>query len=161
MRLARVDKLASANPVHKESHVAVAEAAIEARAWATARRHLEAVADGDAEARVCRLMAALEEAEQGDGPAAQVWRERAAQAAPDPAWSCGACAGAAQQWQAHCPACGAFDSLAWDAAAAPERALATAARPALALSEPAAALQPANALPPAQGLSVSAPSRKS
>ena len=158
-RLARVEKLVSGNPAHKESRIAVAEAAIEARAWATARRQLEAVADVDAEARVCRLMATLEETEHGDGPAAQVWRDRAARAAPDAAWSCGVCAGMAQQWRAHCPACGAFDSLAWDAAVAPPRALGSAAPTPLALSEHAAVSEPADALPPAQGLSVSVPSR--
>ena len=147
----RVEKLVSDNPANKESRIAVAEAAIEARAWATARRHLEAVADGDAEARVYHLMATLEETEHGDGPAAQVWRDRAKRAAPDAAWSCGACAAVAHQWQAHCSGCGAFDSLAWDAAA-PQP---------LVLSENAVASEPADAPPPAQGLSVSVPSRNS
>ena len=159
-RLARVEQLVSSNPADKESRIAVAEAAIEVRAWATARRHLEAVADA-AEARVCHLMAALEAAEHGDGPAAQVWRDRAERAAPDAAWSCGVCAAVAQRWLAHCPACGAFDSLAWYATVAPPHALDTAARPALALPAGVAAHQPADAPPPAQGLSVSVLSRNS
>jgi HemY protein len=107
----------------------LAAAALAAQLWGEARRHLERAGAHDRpSARVCRLMAELEEAEHGDGAAARAWLARAADAAPDPAYVCRACNTQARDWTALCPNCSDFDTLRWSTpsvvappAAAPER----------------------------------------
>lgn len=107
------ETLLAINPDHVESHLALAEAALAAKLWGAARNHLT-LAMGDAPGlRVCRLMAALEEAEHGDGATARDWLMRAAQANPEPSWLCNACGAQADRWQPHCPNCDAFDGLQW------------------------------------------------
>lgn len=112
-RMQRFEKLAAQRPSDPESTLALAEAAIAAERWELARRHLEPMATDDADERVCRLMAKLEEGERG--PAyARTWLERAAAAPEGPRWVCGTCARDFTDWSAHCPHCRAFDSLNWE-----------------------------------------------
>lgn len=128
-RARRFEALAALNPQHRESHLALAEAAMPAGLWGEARRHLAKVQDAEGEAptaRLCRLMAALEEAEHGDAATARRWLIGAAAATPDPAWTCSNCGSQNTEWQARCPRCGAFDRLAWQA---PPRASALALTP--------------------------------
>jgi HemY protein len=70
--------LARFNPDHVESRITIAVAALEARLWGEARSQLESIASEDSAPRVCRLMAALEEAEHGDIARARMWLMRAA-----------------------------------------------------------------------------------
>jgi HemY protein len=70
-------RLATHNPDHVESRIAIAVAALEARLWGEARSNLESVAGENATPRVCRLMAELEEAEHGDLSRARIWLMRA------------------------------------------------------------------------------------
>ncbi|NQV56493.1 MAG: tetratricopeptide repeat protein [Rhodospirillales bacterium] len=112
-RLHALEKLAGYNKDSVESHLAVAEAALGAELWDEARQHLEAVADDDAPARVCRLMAELEDAENGNSELARDWLKRAALAAPDPAWVCGNCGNVLAEWQPVCDRCDKFDSFNW------------------------------------------------
>jgi len=128
-RLKNLGKLVARHPAHAESHLARARAALEARLWGEARRHLEAAAGpgglgGNPREAVCRLMAELEESERADLEAARAWLARATTAAPDPAWVCGNCGASAASWRPRCGNCESFDSLAWTApphiAAAPE-----------------------------------------
>jgi HemY protein len=126
-RVRRFEKLAALNPQHRESHLALAEAALAAALWGEARGHLAKVAEaertapppGSYTARLCRLMARLEEAESGDPVAVRRWLMLAADASADPAWTCAQCGTATADWQARCGHCGAFDSLAWRAAPRP------------------------------------------
>lgn len=71
----RFEHLLSLNPKHKESHIALAEAALKAGLWGNARTHLEIVTKQSEvpEPRVCRLMAELEESEHGDLEKARYW----------------------------------------------------------------------------------------
>ena len=79
----RFETLHALAPDRPESHVALAEAALKADLWGEARKHLM-MAGGDApDARVCRLMAELEEREHGDTEAARNWLARAAAFAVD------------------------------------------------------------------------------
>lgn len=142
-RVKHVERLAAANPDHPESRLAQARAALAARLWGEARRHLETLGakPGAAapSARVCRHMAELEEAQHQDIGAAHHWLARAASATPDPAWICGACGAEAAEWSAHCPACRAFASLHWGTPAhgAPRRLAAPASlMPALPVPAP-------------------------
>lgn len=128
-RAAAVQKLAAYNPDALESRLAAAEAALDAGLWGEARRHLDravavAPAAGAAAARLprrlCLAMARLEESASGDLAAARRWLDRAVGAPPEPSYVCRQCGTAAAQWQAICPACGGYDTLAWQV---PETAL--------------------------------------
>ena len=116
--------LAAANPDHLESHLVLAEAALKARLWGEARRHLaragvEAHGDADAPlppARASRLMAEVEEAETHDSARARFWMSRAAAAAAlEPTYVCGKCGAESARWVAVCPSCRAFASFEWRA----------------------------------------------
>lgn len=115
-RIKRFERLQGLKPDHVEGRVALAEAAIKARLWGEARRHLtEAGIDrADAPPRLYRLMASLEEAEHADGSQARQWLERATRAAsPDPAYACNACGFETATWAPLCPRCRSFDQLVW------------------------------------------------
>jgi HemY protein len=130
-RSRRVEKLVDTNPQHRESRLALAEAALDARLWGVARAQLAPLAADSPTAHVCRLMARLEAEEKNDTTWERAWLLRAANAAPDPAWVCGACGGQAASWSSLCPHCSAFATLSWrapDVAASP--ALARAPAPA-------------------------------
>ncbi len=117
-RVKRFERLAEINPGHAESELALGRAALKARLWGEARRHLQAAgADGDATPpRLCRLMAEIEEAQNGDLAASRVWLERAANStSPDPAYACNACGGLSPSWAPLCPHCRSFDALVWRA----------------------------------------------
>ena len=112
-RVKHLQTLEGLRPGHLESRIALGEAALEAELWGEARRYLDGAAGAGPQARVCRLMARLEEAAHGDTGAASRWLGRAAEAAPDPAWICRRCSAATPSWRALCDRCGAFDSLVW------------------------------------------------
>ncbi len=112
-RVKRFQRLFSFRPDHPESHIALAEASLAARLWGEARKHLETAAGKTPTARVCRLMAELEESENGNMAAARQWLARATTTAPDEAWVCNECGAVAGAWNALCGNCGAFGSLAW------------------------------------------------
>ena len=66
------------HPGHYESNFGLARLAVDARSGDAARRYLEAATDGNPSARVCRLWAELEDAENGPGLAARDWLMKAA-----------------------------------------------------------------------------------
>ena len=107
------ERLAKFNTDHVESHLAMATAALEAPLWGEARKHLEAAGGADPSARVCRMMAALEESEHENMARAHEWLMRASVAGGDPAWVCEHCGNAVAQWSALCGKCDGFDSFAW------------------------------------------------
>ncbi len=85
-RLKRVRDLTRLAPGGEEGAVALAEAAIDARDWTLAR---QALADYVAErprARICALMAEIEDGEFGDKGRAREWLARAVRAPRDPVW---------------------------------------------------------------------------
>lgn len=109
--------LTASHPDSREGHLVVAEAALAAELWGTAREHLGSAINGRPTARACRLMARLEEAENDDAAAARQWLVKATEADPDPQWLCTACGTPAPEWQLYCANCDAFDSLDWRAPA--------------------------------------------
>ncbi|HEY1723050.1 MAG TPA: heme biosynthesis HemY N-terminal domain-containing protein [Magnetospirillaceae bacterium] len=111
--LRRLEKITAGNPDHPEAHKALGEAALAARLWGEARRHLLAALQSHPTQGVYRLLAKLEEAEFANRVAAHEWMEKAAHAAPDPGWACTVCGKHASEWTLTCPSCGAIDSLAW------------------------------------------------
>ncbi len=117
-RLKRLGLLTAKRPDHPESHLVLARAALKARLWGEARRHIKAAAGPEGlehapSDSVCRLMAELEEQENGDTAQARVWLTRSAGAPKDPAWVCTSCGAVSARWSARCGACKSFDSLAW------------------------------------------------
>jgi HemY protein len=112
-RFKSFERLAAHNPTARESHVMVAEAALDAQLWGEARRHLEEAMEGAPTTRLCLLMARLEEAEHGEPGAAREWLDRAVTAPPDPRYLCASCGGESLEWRSLCPYCGAFDALSW------------------------------------------------
>ncbi|MCC6471482.1 MAG: heme biosynthesis protein HemY [Alphaproteobacteria bacterium] len=116
-RLRHLERLVAARPDDPESRLTLAEAALDARLWGEARRHLDPLvaAEPGASARACRLMAEIEKAENSDSAAAERWRARAEAAGPDPTWVCEKCGAQSQRWTAICGHCGAFDSMNWRA----------------------------------------------
>lgn len=70
-----------------EGAVALAIAAIEAQEWKQARKALEPYAHDRPQARVCGLMAEIEEGEFRDKGRAREWLARAVRAPRDPAWT--------------------------------------------------------------------------
>jgi HemY protein len=114
-RAARLVGLAHLNRDHFESRVLEAEQAVNLMQWSEARRILAPLSRGPASARVCALMAEIEQGENQDAAAAHAWLSRAVRAPRDADWRCANCGWTAPQWHAVCGECGAFDSLSWSA----------------------------------------------
>ncbi len=116
-KMRTVEKLASYNKDHAESHLAIAKSALAAEMWQEAREHLEAVANANSDdlpsARVCRYMAELEEGENHDVEASREWLKKAAIAEPDSAWNCTHCGQVMGDWDPLCNHCESFDTLEW------------------------------------------------
>ena len=112
-RLKRVETLVANNSDHAESLMLLANQALDAKQWGTARQHLERAAVECPSAGVYRLLARLEEAETGDGDAVRRRLQQASEAPPDPAWLCTRCASASPAWSIVCDRCGAFDAIEW------------------------------------------------
>ncbi|HEU0118325.1 MAG TPA: heme biosynthesis HemY N-terminal domain-containing protein [Alphaproteobacteria bacterium] len=110
----QLERLCHANENAAVSHLALAQAALDADIWGEARRHLIAlVSHGDATQGVYRMLARLERRESGDEQAALQWMTKAADAPADPVWLCDACGGPHENWQATCHHCGSFNTLEW------------------------------------------------
>jgi HemY protein len=111
-RLRWLQRLTATHADHRESRLALAEAALDAGLWGEARRHLQDLARNPTP-RVSTLMARTEREEHGDAEGARVWLERAQTAEPDPIWVCQACGGQSTGWTATCGHCHAFGSFDW------------------------------------------------
>lgn len=110
-RLKRVRSLVRKVPVRLEGPIALAHAAIAAREWREAREALEPLLADRPSARVCALMAEIEEQESGDEGRAREWLARAVSAPRDPAWT--ADGYVSPTWQAYSPASGELDAFRW------------------------------------------------
>ncbi len=148
--LQAMETLEKLQPGHRESHLALARASLDAQLWGEARRHVKQAGE-PLTAGICRLMAELVDAEGGDAGAAREWLARATEAEPDPAWVCGACGAVAEDWSAHCGNCGAFDRLDWRI---PARVRALAPAEAAEAAETAAVTLPPRPAPPPPPLPV-------
>ncbi|MBL8907833.1 MAG: heme biosynthesis protein HemY [Rhizobiales bacterium] len=86
-RLERVRSLLAGSPGGLEGAFAHARAAVEARQWQEARKALLPFLKDRPQARLCVLMAEIEEGESGDKGRAREWLSRALRAPRDPAWT--------------------------------------------------------------------------
>ncbi|HWA30795.1 MAG TPA: heme biosynthesis HemY N-terminal domain-containing protein [Rhizomicrobium sp.] len=114
-RARRLRDLARINPDHFESRILEAEQAANLMQWEEARRVLAPLSRGYASARVCALMAEIEQSGSHDAAAAHAWLARAARAPRDAEWRCASCGFEMENWHPVCANCGAFDSLSWTA----------------------------------------------
>jgi HemY protein len=111
-RLKQVAKLAALLPEHEESAVALGQAYLAAREFAKARAALAPLANGRPTARVCVLMAEIEEAENGMTGLAREWLARAAHAPRDPAWIADGVI--SSQWAPVAPESGRVGGFVWE-----------------------------------------------
>lgn len=114
-RIGIVRRLAEQNPADIESHLALAQASLDAGLWGEARRHLETAGGDHPPVRVCRMMAEVEERAETGQAKVHDWLARAADAPADRAWRCGACGAHHESWRSVCESCGAFGTLQWRA----------------------------------------------
>jgi HemY protein len=114
-RIAIVRKLAGQMPDDLESHLALAQASLDAALWGEARRHLQTAGGSLPATRVCRMMADVEEKANAGEAKVREWLGRAANAPADRAWRCGACGAQHETWRSVCENCGAFGTLQWRA----------------------------------------------
>jgi HemY protein len=110
-RLKLAERLHELAPDHIQSDLVVAEQAVAAGRWQTARAALERARERGPTASVYRLLAEVEQAE-GEGDKARAWLARAVDAPPDPAWICPATGEVRARWSPFGPD-GRFDSLRW------------------------------------------------
>ncbi len=109
-RLARVEVLARKTPGNREGALAVAQAALDAHEFATARETLKPLFK-EPTRRVAELMAHIEQSESGDEGRAREWMARALRAAPDPAWTADSVV--SDRWMPVSPASGRLDAFEW------------------------------------------------
>jgi len=110
-RLKQVERLHQLYPEHVASDLALAEHALAARQWPTARAALERVIKKDPSSSAWRMLAEVEQAE-GDGEKTRMCLARAVDAPPDAAWLCQSTGEVRARWSAFGPD-GRFDSLHW------------------------------------------------
>lgn len=112
-RLKRMKALAARTSGAREGAVAVAEAAIDARDWETARAALAPYLEERLTQHVCSLMAEIEEGEKGDAGRVRAWLARAVYAPRDATWMAdGIVSG---RWAPVSPVTGRLDAFEWKA----------------------------------------------
>jgi HemY protein len=144
--LARARTLAKLAPGNPESRMTLASAAVTACDYNTAREAMLPMIEGDERptARMCLIMAEIEEAEHGESGYAREWLTRASRAPRDAAWIAGGVI--SDQWLPASPATGKLDAFVWrrpderPSGGEPEEALfkpiASTAEPTLLIDEP-------------------------
>ena len=111
-RLTRAETLARLSSWHPEARIALAQAACDAREFDKARETLAPLVGDRPTARVCVLMARIEEAEQGAVTGrSREWLARAARAPRDPAWVADGVI--SERWAPISPASGRLDAFVW------------------------------------------------
>ncbi|MFK7901927.1 MAG: heme biosynthesis protein HemY [Nitratireductor sp.] len=110
-RLKRAKKLASLRANHAEGNIAIAEAAMEAQDFETARTAMKAVMTNAPTERACLIMADLEEAESGDKGRMRDWLARAVRAPKDAAWTVDNMV--SEKWLPFSPNTGKIDAFEW------------------------------------------------
>ncbi len=105
--------MARKNPAQPASNLLQARALMRAGLWGQARHYANTLIKDHPGREAYELMAKIEESENHDIMAAQDWRRKAAEAAPDDAWICENCKQPHGHWQANCASCKSFNTLGW------------------------------------------------
>lgn len=112
-RLNRCARLEMLRPDHLVSQMMMAELAMNARHWDTARQHLGNALTLNPTAGTYRLYAEYERASGGGDAKARDWLAKAADAPADKCWVCEDTGEILAEWQLFGPS-GRFDSVHWD-----------------------------------------------
>ena len=114
-RYARAKSLARLAPENVESRLTLARAAMAAREFDAARKAIAPLVGEDARpsARVCLLMAEIEEAQFGETGAVREWLARGSRAPRDPAWIADGVV--SSRWAPVSPVTGRLDAFRWTA----------------------------------------------
>ncbi|MCL2384206.1 MAG: heme biosynthesis protein HemY [Alphaproteobacteria bacterium] len=112
-RLARARIFMKLAPLHPESRLALVGAAIAAGDYKTARDTMLPLIQADERptARMCLIMAEIEEAEHGESGFARDWLTRATRAPRDAAWVAGSVI--SNRWMPASPVTGKLDAFVW------------------------------------------------
>ncbi len=109
-RCAKLEKIRADNLV---TQMMMAELAMNARHWDSAKRHLDRALGLEPTAGLYRLYAEYERASGGGDAKARDWLAKAADAPPDKCWVCDDTGEVLAAWQLFGPS-GRFDSVHWD-----------------------------------------------
>ncbi|WP_102960613.1 heme biosynthesis protein HemY [Mangrovicella endophytica] len=110
-RLKRARVLYDLRPTHVESDLALAQAALEAKEFALARKHALAAIASEPRESAFLLMADIEEEETGEIGRVREWLGRAIRAPRDPAWTADGVV--AREWAPVSPVSGRLDAFQW------------------------------------------------
>ncbi|GAB4355039.1 MAG: heme biosynthesis protein HemY [Oricola sp.] len=110
-RLKRAKRLEQLKPNSIESSMIVAQAALEAGEYASARKAVAAVLRNEPREGAFMLMADIEDAETGDQGKVREWLARAVRAPRDPAWT--ADGYVSEHWAPVSPITGRLDAFEW------------------------------------------------
>ncbi|MGH6848708.1 MAG: heme biosynthesis protein HemY, partial [Methylocella sp.] len=112
-RLARARILAKFSARDPESRMALASAAVTACDYKSAREAMLPMIEGNERptARMCLIMAEIEEAEHGESGYAREWLARASRAPRDASWIAGGVM--SEQWLPASPVTGKLDAFVW------------------------------------------------
>lgn len=111
-RQIRLRRLVDANPMHSESRLLMAEAAIAQRDRTAVREALDPMhEDATPEARYCAAMAAVERWTPDGADNARRWLAKALAAPRGRGWQCDACGAQSATWNVTCTHCGKLASL--------------------------------------------------
>ena len=112
-RLRWFEKLASSRPDSEESHLTMAQVALDAQLWGQAREYLQKAEDIALSARLYKLYATLED-QSGHSADAYEWQEKAATAPPEKKWVCKQTGMTYEKWSPVAHPHGTFNSIIWD-----------------------------------------------
>lgn len=110
-RLKRVKALAQMGRPGEEGAVAIARAAMDAQLWSEARDALAPYLDNRPVARICTLMAEIEQSDAGDTGRVREWLARAVRAPRDPSWAADGFTSA--EWLPTSPVTGEMGAFKW------------------------------------------------
>ena len=110
-RLKRVKELALMTPENIEGSIAIANAAIEAHDFDTARSTLAPLVEEQLTQRICALMARIEGEDTSNTGGVREWLARAAKASRDPVWIADGII--SDTWQPVSPVSGTLDGFKW------------------------------------------------
>lgn len=110
-RLKRAQRLSELKPNNTESNLIVAQIAMEASEFNTARKAVAAVLRDQPRESAFMLMADIEDAETGDQGKVREWLSRAVRAQRDPAWTSDGYV--SEKWAPFSPVTGKLDAFEW------------------------------------------------
>ena len=140
-RLSRARVLVKLAPRDPESRMALATAAIAASDFRAAREAMRPLIEGDEPptARMCLVMAEIEEAEHGESGYVREWLARASRAPRDACWIADGVM--SDQWMPASPVSGKLGAFVWKR---PDERIVSVSEPAEAIFRPIAAPPPAS-----------------